>query len=540
MDSLSKKDSILLAAAVLAGGFILLYFNLFYFPNIPIHLYGDNSTYLFNARRMMDGQRIYRDFFQHTLPATEVVYFLLFSLLGAHAWIPNLLQILLGLSLAGIITVISRKVISGRTAFLPAVLFLVIPFYSQPGAAHYWFSILMAMAAISLLIDHITALGLVGAGALCGLATCFSQSRGVSAEVGLAAYLVWAVFKKILTWSDCRKAQTYLWAPFVAIIVAFNAYFALATGLGNFLRDTVAFGFRYWPAATWNSFYAYMTDIPGVHPWYRWPELIVWLAVYLLVPLIYLLFFVRYWDEEKDLPSEPWDRLIMVWFVGLALFLGAATAPTWVRLCMVSPPALILFVWQFNFEGRFQKVRMTAVWGLAIALAIGLIVGRKLEWRGYATTPIGKVAVLNPVQYEEINFLLGKTSPGEYFFGNNGVGYLLGLRDPARVPYVTASNYTRPEQVNDVIESLKRHSVEYVFWSPALAAPQEYPSSPNHLAPLFTYLSSHYHVIKTFSNFDTVWQKGLAPPPEPPVQPGMQTPAESQPPGSAPIPIPLP
>ncbi|MEJ2009800.1 MAG: hypothetical protein P8Z30_16875 [Acidobacteriota bacterium] len=340
----------------MAGGFLFLYLNLFYL-NVPVHLHGDNSAYLFNARRMLDGQVMYRDFFQHGMPATEVLYFLFFKILGLRAWIPNAVLIFLGLSLAGLMTIISRKVIPGRAVFLPAVLFLVIPFYSQPGAANLWFSVLFVMAAICLLIDHITALGLVGAGLLCGVATCFSMSRGVAAEIGLAAFLVWAVFKKVFTWYDCRRAQVYLWAPFFVIIAGFNAYFAFAGGLGAFLRDTVASGFGYWFSTSWSSFHVYMTDVPQYHPWFRLPDLIVWLAVYLLIPLIYILFFVRYWDEKEDFPDEPWERVMLLLFVGLALFLGVIKAPTWVRLCTISPPAIIVFVWYFCFRGPLQKIR---------------------------------------------------------------------------------------------------------------------------------------------------------------------------------------
>lgn len=538
MESISKKESILLTAAVLVGGFIILYLNLFYLPNIPIHLFGNRSTYLFNAQRMLNGQLPYRDFFQHTLPATEVFYFLLFTMFGAHAWIPNLTLILVGLCIAWLILIISQKIIPGRTAFLPAVLFLVIAFVSQPGSAPYWFSMLMVLAALSLIIDHITALGLVGAGALCGVATCFSQSRGVSAEIGLAAFLLWAAFKKILSWRDCRNAQTYLWVPFVMIVAAFNAFFALEAGIGRFLRDTLVFGFRYWSSASWNSYHVYMTDVPQFHPWFQLPGFIVWLAVYFLVPLIFILVFVRYWDEKEDLPAEPWERITMLWFVGLALFLGVVTAPTWVRLCTVSPPAVILFVWHFNFEGLLQKARIGAVWAIALVIAIGLTTQRRLQWKAFVTTPVGRVAVLDQTQYDEIHFLLGQTKPGEYLFGNDDLGYLLDLRNPAQVPFVTASNYTRPEQVSNVIDSLKRHPVEYVFWSPTLEMPQGESSSGNHLGPLYTYLRSNYHIAKIFPNNDLFWQKGKELPPLSPSQPVPAVPEPSPPIATMPAPPP--
>lgn len=43
---------------------------------------GDVSVHLLNAARILDGETIYRDFFQFTLPGTELVYLALFKLTG--------------------------------------------------------------------------------------------------------------------------------------------------------------------------------------------------------------------------------------------------------------------------------------------------------------------------------------------------------------------------------------------------------------------------------------------------------------------------
>ena len=57
---------------------------------------GDVTVYLLNAARMLEGQAIYKDFFQYTTPGTELVYLSLFKAFGARAWVPNLVVILLG------------------------------------------------------------------------------------------------------------------------------------------------------------------------------------------------------------------------------------------------------------------------------------------------------------------------------------------------------------------------------------------------------------------------------------------------------------
>jgi hypothetical protein len=511
MEFFSKDRSVLMTASILVGGFVYLYLNLFFLPAIPIHFPSTDATnFLFNAQRMVHGQGIYRDFFELTLPATEAYYFILFEIWGIHAWIPNLTLILLGLSTAYLIICISRKIISGVAAYLPAVLFLVIPFRSQLDATHHWFSTLFVMGALTLLVANITALRLVGAGALCGVAMCFTQSSGLPAEIGLALFLLWAAVTHQLSWENFRRAQAYIWFPFGIVVLVFNAYFIFRTGVSRFFYETVLFNLRYYSSLFGNSFHVYMTDMPPHHPWYRLPALAIWGSIYLLVPLIYILFFVRYRDAKDDKPSEPWDRLVLIATVGTMLFLGVAASPTWLRLCTVAAPGVILFVWFLTSSGRFRTIRTTGVWVIVLLIALGEWHGRLFGWHKEVKLPIGSVIVLSQVQYEEIQFLLDNTKPGDYFFGNNELSYLLELRDPSPIPFVTSSDYTRPEQVQATIEGLKKHLVKYIYWDSKLDMPPEVAHTTNHLAPLRAYLVSNYQLVKSIEGDDferSFWEK---------------------------------
>ena len=522
-----------MTAAILLGGFFFLYLSLFFLPAIPIHfLPGDATTYLFNACRMLRGKVIYRDFFEFTPPATEVFYFLMFKVFGVRAWIPNVVLIGLGLSIAWLMIVISKNVIPGKAAYLPAALFLVIPFRSQLDPTHHWFSTFFVMAALALLVVNITALRLVGAGALCGVAMCFTQSTGLPAAMGLGLFFLWAALTGELSWMNFRRAQLYIWSSFFTVVVLFNTYFALRAGLRTFLRDTIVFGIRYWPSEIWNTFGAYMTDMPSFHPWYRMPALAIWASVYLLTPLIYILFFVRYRDEKKNRTSEPWDRLVLIAITGMTLFLGVAVAPSWLRLCVVAPPGVILFAWFLSSPGRFLSIRTMVAWVIVFVLAIGECGERWVASRQVVKLPIGRVAVFNPVQYEEIKFLLDHTRPGDYFFGNNELNYLLDLRDPSPIPFVTSSDYTRPEQVQATIQGLEKYPVKYIYWSSILDMHPEVAHNTNHLAPLRAYMLAHYQPVKTIEGDDfarSFWEKFVVPAPIPipgPIPPS--TPAQPE------------
>jgi hypothetical protein len=55
-----------------------LYTNLFFIPDAPILLGGDQVFFWTYAQRMLHGERIYQDFFQLTPPGTDLLYCALF------------------------------------------------------------------------------------------------------------------------------------------------------------------------------------------------------------------------------------------------------------------------------------------------------------------------------------------------------------------------------------------------------------------------------------------------------------------------------
>ena len=83
------------------GGIGCLYLDSFIPPSTPIYQGDTLPIYLLEAVKMLGGQVMYRDFFQFTLPGTQVFYLLLFKLFGVRAWIPSAMWIVLGISWHG-------------------------------------------------------------------------------------------------------------------------------------------------------------------------------------------------------------------------------------------------------------------------------------------------------------------------------------------------------------------------------------------------------------------------------------------------------
>jgi hypothetical protein len=506
-ETLRTRSTVWFLLAALA----FLYLSLFIPPSTPIYSAGDSSVYLLNATRMFEGESIYRDFFQFTLPGTELFYLALFKLVGPRVWIPNVTLIVLGLGLTALIMYVSRRVLTGWIAFLPALLFLTFVYWQWLDPSHHWFSTLIVMGAVAVLIERRTLSRLALAGAICGLATFFTQMKGVTGWLGVAVFLLWeGRYTREKSGSLLVKELTLL-TPFVVTLATASAYFIWNAGWQRFLYCTVEFGIRYYPRNWSNNLSVYVTGLwpLGAHWYTALRKLAVFLFLHALFPLVFVLFFMRCRRRVSGQPSEPWDRLMLVSIVGLFLFIGVARAPAWTRLDAVSPPALILAVWLMKSWGKLGQAALGCLGLFAMALALVEPRSRQREPCLYLPPP-GPQACLRQGRYEEeYRWVFDRTRPSEYILEGNWPTFyfLLGLRNPAKVPFLSNTDYTRPEQVADVIESLERHRVCFVLWSLSLDLydPRD-PPGGDHLGPLRAYLRTHYHVAKTFAD-DEFWER---------------------------------
>jgi len=479
---------------------------------------------MFNAKRMLEGQVIYRDFHQFTLPGTEVFYLGLFRFFGARNWIPNAMLIILGLGLAWLTTLISKNVMCGWAVFLPGALFLTVGFVGYLDAAHHWYSTLAVMAAIAVVIEKRTLARLAMSGTLCGIATCFTQTRGLWAVIGLGLFVLWEGRQKSRVRQGALRCVTWLFGAFLSTVAIANVYFVWKVGLWRFLDSVVLFTFYYYPDTQGNAFQVWLEGLricfKGLLPISRssigiLPYRPAWLLMYALVPFIYVVFFLIYWHKAHVQLKEHWDRLMLLNITGLFLFLGVAYAPSWGRLCTVSPPAMIILVWTLSSLGKLRQTLERLLWVAVIVWAsVGPLKNQfRARWT-YLEAPSGRMAFTSPTFYEKYQWLLQRTHPGEFFFHAASaltVGpyfyYPLDLRNPAEVSWVESNDYTRPEQVQNIVEALGKYRVRFVLWSTDIDHRDKKHAGHDHLEPLRSYVRNNYHLVKTFSDLDQVWER---------------------------------
>jgi hypothetical protein len=200
---------------------------------------------------------------------------------------------------------------------------------------------------------------------------------------------------------------------------------------------------------------------------------------------------------------------MLVNIVGCSLFVSVAPAASFSRLCVVSLPAWILLVWFLSLPEKPAQVLTWFAWIFALVMAIGEPIKVQRHARAYLDLPSGRTAITEPGLYEEYRWLSKYARPQESFFEPVWAGtyVALGLHNPTPVPFVTSTDYTRPEQVEAVVQALEGQRVHLILWAPVLDVPLSQSGAGDHLGPLRAYVRAHYHVIKTFAGGDQVWKR---------------------------------
>jgi hypothetical protein len=487
----------MLVAVLIAFAFV--YLQVFVLPSTPVVAWGNQSLFLLEGRHLLEGLTLYRDVFEFNTPGTPAIYWGLFRVFGVCAWIPDLMLVLLGAGLASLTLLISRKLIRGPAAYLPPILFLAVAFHGMLDGTHHWYSTLAVTSALAVVIEKRNSARLAAAGALCGVATWFTSTRGPAAFLGLAVFLLWEGRRNGETWRSVARRVGLLFAVSVSTALTLTAYFAWKAGLRNFLYCTAVFVLRYYSAESYNNWRAYLADPPEI------AELPMWLFINGLVPLVYILFLVRNWRAAPAGAVETREPLMLVNLVGLFLFLGVAPSPGFYRLCSVSIPAFIILVWFARCPGKLERTLRVLLWAVGMVLLIAEPVMRQSHWRAQLDLPTGRTAYLDASSYDEFRWVWEHARPSDYLYGDTLMCFALGLGDPAQVPYVTASAYTRPDQVQTIIEGLERHRVRFVTWNPGLSLHS--PGKEDNLDPLRAYLRGHYHLAGVFRTSDEILER---------------------------------
>lgn len=506
---LASSRNLCISISVVCLTIVSCYFRNFVHLNLPVLARNDQMAFVSDGFRMLSGQLIYRDFFQFVTPGTGLFYAFLFRCFGVWMWIPDLAMVLLAAATSILILMSAGVVLRGYYAVLPGLLFAGFALWGSIDATHHWYSTVLIMGAMLVLLKGSELRHIAVAGALCGLAASFTQSKGAAALAGFVVYLLCQSSPERTVRQKYWRQCLLLCAMAAIVFSAINGYFILTAGLKQWIYCMIVFPLRYYSSMASNDWRA-----PGLEFIYQIHGSIKWIAapfIYLTVLLAPLIVLWKIRRRSGAVDAESRNRLQLIAITGLALFLAVASSLSLKRISIASPPALILLAWLLSEHSKaaVAAARILGVGSVAIALLLPLRAQTK-HWN-YVDLPAGRVAIPDPSVAEIYRWMAAHTRPGEAYFGAMSVAVPLRLFNPAPIDYLFPGEYTRPEQLVETVAAIEKFKAPLVT-KEAMNIPAAYGQFRDSLQPFQDYLNRHYRLVKTFPNGDTAWERVEAEP----------------------------
>jgi hypothetical protein len=408
---------------------------------------------------------------------------------------------LLAAIVAALMTVVAARLMSGASIALPGLLLAGFVLPGALDATHHWFSTIAAMCAVLVLLNGETMTHIAVAGGLCGVTALYTQNKGLIVASGFVAYLALKQRRDGTSVRDCSLKCMIILILTITVFLVGNIYFIRTSGLGRWWYCLFVFPLRYYGTVDVNNWHVYGHGLRTLGL-----GTIPFLFVHAIVPSIYGVCIFVVYASRKELTGSR-DIVLLVAITGIAMFLSVALAPSWKRLCAVSPPAVILLSWLLYRAGPIGNKLRIGLAATAIVLA-GLGVARsQLRWSGAIDLPVGKAAIIDMERYQEYRYLVSRTRVGQFMFAPPPVLFMLGVRNPAPIDLFGPFDYTRPEQVAATIRALEQDRVPLLLLNRGMfESLMDVSPVSDHLDPIRVYLACRYRLTATFKNDDEIWE----------------------------------
>ncbi|REJ76413.1 MAG: hypothetical protein DWQ47_12470 [Acidobacteria bacterium] len=507
-DTTDKKSGLLRSASlenlILISGAAFFYSLVFELPATPFFWESDHLIFAYEGWRMYLGDTMYRDFFQFTFPGSQLYYAVMFSIFGAKHWIINATIVALATAILFLTLRLSKSVIEGPFAYLPALLFAFFGFrWFGIDGSHRMFSPVFILLAALIVIRSRKPLNLILAGVFCGITSFFTQQRGFFAVCAIALFILIEGIVEKREFFGIGKDIFYLGAAAVISLAALCAYFVFAAGPELFWESAFVYPSNWYGFSKYNNsevFFlvlgraASFTNLSGAFAFVM--HLVYSFGIPLVYPLFALAFFFRI---SRDKWNE-WKKVVLIALIGFATTYSNV-APDSFRLFQVSSPALILvgfLISRITLAKQFDRWLVTAAAAGLLLLSLYLGIRMQTNWEMvYWQSPSGKLAVFPVEQIERYTYVLENTEPGEEFFEvyEPYIYFPFHLRNPTRYGQIWETDYTRPEHVAEVVSDLEKSRPGLMLWDVDYNRPDDQRRSGDHLAPLARFVQQNYEPV---------------------------------------------
>ena len=260
----TKTIKLLLACAIVFG---VSYFYLSYYRNVLYDLTADEGYILYGAKRVLDGQILYKDFFQFYPPGDFYLLALMYKLFGYSFAVAHEVAIIIDSLINALFFYLSYKAIKSWYAILPPLYFLILGFPNWMQYSHYWSSMLFLFVSLVFFLHYIEqnkALYLYLTGFWVAITGLFLQTTGVYAVLVILLVLL---LNKRMEKGFVKHLLLFFVNICIPLFIVFG-YIAIKGGLIDFIKEQYFLLKIYAEAGTFNPIKLYFNNSPLAYPVY--------------------------------------------------------------------------------------------------------------------------------------------------------------------------------------------------------------------------------------------------------------------------------
>jgi hypothetical protein len=440
----------------------------------PILMTGDEANYLHEAKRLAQGEVLYRDIFELTTPAWMLLVAGLFRLFGtdiatakAAMWIMNGLTA--GLLFLSCRALGVRRLLSWIIGLVP----LALSFPAWPFASQHWLATMLTvlLLLVSLVTGERPARWRLLPGIVLGLLIATHQ-RGAVIGAGVGA---WMVVDRLLLARDGSLLVSLAWFATGAllVLVPLTVYLVANGGVGPVWQALVVHPLLHYRAGVlcpWGCTGA----IAGL---FSFPTVLRYSPLVLAVPILRLAGRPKRVFRTMAPAGDPTDSrsaLLLCLLMSAAAVLSIQYYPDTAHIGFIAPLLLVVAAetleWALRRRGLLPVIGYAAIAVLAVGTVTHLYRNVQAWRRMFALredTAFGRIAVSSQQIVEQDAYvrMLLRDAPERSLFGYPASASRLCLiadaRNPTRFEHF-AVGYNTPDQVEEVKAVLAKRPPAYV------------------------------------------------------------------------------
>ena len=371
--------------------------SLAYFLSFPLAIgQADESHLLYGAKRLLQGEVLYKDFFEIITPLSFYLFAAVYRIAGTTLLSARIAMALIDAFGCALLFHLVRRTSGALEATLAVLIFAGICVPTWPYASAHWISTTLGLLLASVTLREpwrrSTRARPLAAGMLAGVALCVQQQRGVflAAWLPLALCVLASSLSRSERWRTLGREIAWAGAGGAIVTLLVLGHAAWVASPGALVDALYRFAVTFYGPKHRGNFWGAV--FPATQVW----AASTWLWLVRISPLFLLGEALLLWRSSRPRDRRDLER-VCLWLLGLLMALSICYLPDFIHVSFVLPFLLV------PGASLLHRLRTLPVWsrvpGGRAAVAVGVwVLGLAIAGQGAAN--LAYAHAIAPARFE--------------------------------------------------------------------------------------------------------------------------------------------